>query len=85
MPSWSVLTSGWGKRTGEERGGERKKQGWQREGFKIGPQGERKARRGRRGMKGQKRVSCLMPGKPKRERQGYEMAERQSQNRRVGE
>lgn len=28
-----------------------------------------------------KRASCLMPGKPKRERQGYEMAKRQSQNR----
>lgn len=54
MPSWSVLTSGWVKRTEEERGGERKKQGRQREGFKIGPQGERKARRGRREMKGQK-------------------------------
>lgn len=44
MPSWSVLTSGWGKRTGSGRERGRR----QREGFEIGQQGEK-----RRGMKGQ--------------------------------
>lgn len=81
MPSWSVLTSGWGKRTGREREGEREKEGRQREGSEIGQQGERRARRGRRGMKGQKRVSNLILGKPKRERQEYETAERQNRRR----
>lgn len=50
MPSWSVLTSGWGKRTE----GEREKESRQKEGFKIGQKGERKAERGRRGDKGAK-------------------------------
>lgn len=49
-----------------------------REGFKIGQQRERTAKRRRREMKGQDKVSCLILRKPKRERQEYEMAQRQS-------
>ncbi len=40
MPSWSVLTSGWGKRTGSKR--ERERESRLREGFQIGQQGEGK-------------------------------------------
>lgn len=43
MPSWSVLTSGWGRRTGGARERERQRER-QREGFEIGQLGERKAR-----------------------------------------
>lgn len=47
MPSWSVLTSGWGKRTGGERERERNKAGRgrdlrldSRENGKLGEEGE---------------------------------------------
>ena len=62
MPSWSVLTSGWGKRTGRERG--RKKAGRGRD-LRLDSRERGRLKEGGGGMKEQKRVSCLILGEAK--------------------
>lgn len=77
MPSWSVLTSGWGERPARERskaGRRRDLRLDSKEKGRLKEEGEE------RGAKREFHAFCW--GKTKKERQEYEIAERQSQNRR---
>lgn len=62
MPSWSVLTSGWGKRPERER--ERSKAGQGRDLRLVNRE------KGRLKEGGQKKASCLMLGEVKEEETG---------------